>query len=102
MISVYWCGDPEWGYPERLEFSLALVDRNVLQLTLDDETEDILGIEVPAITIPVHPGRNLAVVLEIAAMNHRQKKLGYNTAEEFNKRLMEQMEAEAETEAEEE
>ncbi len=69
---------------------------------LDDETEDILGIEVPAITIPVHPGRNLAVVLEIAAMNHRQKKLGYNTAEEFNKRLMEQMEAEAETEAEEE
>ena len=57
---------------------------------LDDETEDILGIKVPAITIPVHPGRNLAVVLEIAAMNHRQKKLGYNTAEEFNKRLMEQ------------
>ena len=63
---------------------------------LEDETENILGIEVPAITIPVHPGRNLAVVLEIAAMNHRQKKLGYNTAEEFNKRLMEQMEAEAE------
>lgn len=59
---------------------------------LEEETEDILGIEIPAITIPVHPGRNLAVVLEIAAMNHRQKKLGYNTAEEFNKRLMEQME----------
>ena len=58
---------------------------------LDDESEDILGIKIPAITIPVHPGRNLAVVLEIAAMNHRQKKLGYNTAEEFNKRLMEQM-----------
>jgi len=37
------------------------------------------------------PGRNLAVILEIAAMNHRQKKMGYNTAEEFNKRLMEQM-----------
>ena len=35
-------------------------------------------------------GRNLAVVLEIAAMNNRQKKMGYNTAEEFNKRLMEQ------------
>ena len=66
---------------------------------LDDETEDILGINVPAITIPVHPGRNLAVVLEIAAMNHRQKKLGYNTAEEFNRRLMEQMEAEAEAES---
>ncbi len=57
---------------------------------LDEEYENILGIDVPAITIPVHPGRNLAVVLEIAAMNNRQKKMGYNTAEEFNKRLMEQ------------
>lgn len=60
---------------------------------LDDEVENILGIDVPAITIPVHHGRNLAVVLEIAAMNNRQKKMGYNTAEEFNKRLMENMEA---------
>ncbi|MBR6681220.1 MAG: HPr(Ser) kinase/phosphatase [Clostridia bacterium] len=57
---------------------------------LEETTENILGIEVPSITIPVHPGRNLAVVLEIAAMNNRQKKMGYNTAEEFNKRLMEQ------------
>ena len=61
---------------------------------LDDEVENILGIDVPALTIPVHHGRNLAVVLEIAAMNNRQKKMGYNTAEEFNKRLMENMEAE--------
>ncbi len=59
---------------------------------LDEEYENILGIDVPAITIPVHPGRNLAIILEIAAMNHRQKKMGYNTAEEFNKRLMEQTE----------
>ncbi len=57
---------------------------------LDEEYMDILGIKIPALTIPVHPGRNLAVVLEIAAMNNRQKKMGYNTAEEFNKRLMEQ------------
>ena len=57
---------------------------------LEEQYENILGIDVPAITIPVHPGRNLAVVLEIAAMNNRQKKMGYNTAEEFNKRLMEQ------------
>lgn len=61
---------------------------------LDEETETILGIKVPAITIPVHHGRNLAVVLEIAAMNNRQKKMGYNTAEEFNRRLMEQIESE--------
>ena len=57
---------------------------------LDEEYENILGIDIPSITIPVHPGRNLAVILEIAAMNHRQKKMGYNTADEFNKRLMEQ------------
>lgn len=61
------------------------------RLGLDSETIDILGIELPLITIPVKPGRNLAIILEIAAMNNRQKKMGYNTAEEFNKRLMGQM-----------
>ena len=58
---------------------------------LDEEFADILGIKVPSLTIPVKPGRNLAIILEIAAMNNRQKKMGYNTAEEFNKRLMEQV-----------
>ena len=61
------------------------------RLGLDNETIDILGIDIPAITIPVKPGRNLAIILEIAAMNNRQKKMGYNTAEEFNKKLMGQM-----------
>ena len=55
---------------------------------LESEYTEILGINVPSITIPVRPGRNLAVILEIAAMNNRQKKMGYNTAVEFNKRLM--------------
>ncbi len=58
---------------------------------LDEETVNILGIDVPALTIPVRPGRNLAIILEIAAMNYRQKKMGYNTAEEFNKKIMGQM-----------
>ena len=49
---------------------------------------EILGIDLPSITIPVKPGRNLSIILEIAAMNNRQKKMGYNTAEEFNKKLM--------------
>lgn len=61
------------------------------RLGLDNETIDILGIEVPCITIPVRPGRNLAIILEIAAMNNRQKRMGYNTALEFNKQLMAQM-----------
>ena len=59
------------------------------RLGLDDQTEDILGINVPCITLPVSSGRNLSVVIEVAAMNNRQKRMGYNTAQEFNKRLME-------------
>lgn len=61
------------------------------RLGLDEEKVDILGNQIPSITIPVHPGRNLAIILEIAAMNNRQKKMGYNTAEEFNRRLTEQL-----------
>ncbi len=57
---------------------------------LDTEYTEILGIKIPSITVPVKPGRNLAVIIEIAAMNHRQKKMGFNTAEEFEKRLREQ------------
>ena len=55
---------------------------------LDEEFTEILGINVPSLTIPVKPGRNLAIILEIAAMNNRQKKMGYNTAQELNERLM--------------
>ena len=58
---------------------------------LDTEYCEIMGINIPSITIPVKPGRNLAIIIEIAAMNNRQKKMGYNTAEEFNKRLMGQV-----------
>ena len=61
---------------------------------LESEYTEILGINVPSITIPVRPGRNLAIIIEIAAMNSRQKKMGYNTAEEFNKRLMGQINGE--------
>ncbi len=49
----------------------------------------IMGLKIPQYTIPVKPGRNLAVILEIAAMNHRQKKMGYNTGAELEKKLME-------------
>ncbi len=55
------------------------------------ETEymDIMGLKIPMYTIPVKPGRNLAVILEIAAMNHRQKKMGFNTGAEMERKLME-------------
>ncbi len=66
-------------------------DKMYDRLGLENNTVDILGIKVPSIVLPVCPGRNLSVVIEVAAMNNRQKKMGYNTAEEFNKRLMESM-----------
>lgn len=62
------------------------------RLGLTTEYMDILGLQIPCLNIPVRPGRNLAVVLEVAAMNNRQKRLGYNPAEELNNRLLKKME----------
>ena len=53
------------------------------RLGLEDQYTEILGVKVPINTIPVTPGRNLAVILEVAAMNNRQRKFGYNPALEF-------------------
>ena len=51
------------------------------RLGLTNETASFLGVSLPQVTIPVRPGRNLAVIMELAAMNNRQKKMGYNAAE---------------------
>lgn len=61
------------------------------RLGLVDEYTNILGLDIPSLTIPVKPGRNLAVIFEVAAMNNRQKRMGYNAAEELNRRITEQM-----------
>ena len=53
------------------------------RMGLENQYMDILGVEVPALTIPVKPGRNLAVIIEVAAMNNRQKKMGYNAAKDL-------------------
>lgn len=53
------------------------------RMGMDDEYVEILGIKVITNTIPVKPGRNLAIIIEVAAMNNRQKKLGYNAAQEL-------------------
>ncbi len=62
------------------------------RLGLEDHYYELLGIQLPLNTIPVTPGRNLAVILEVAAMNNRQRRMGYNAAQEFteqiNKHLM--------------
>ena len=57
------------------------------RMGIDNEYVSILGVNVPLATIPVKPGRNLAVILEVAAMNNRQKKMGYNAAHELLDRL---------------
>ena len=53
------------------------------RMGVDNEYTTILGVKIPSLTIPIKPGRNLAVILEVAAMNNRQKKMGYNAAKEL-------------------
>ncbi|MBQ8961148.1 MAG: HPr(Ser) kinase/phosphatase [Ruminococcus sp.] len=57
------------------------------RMGVDTEYVTLLGVKIPSLTIPVKPGRNLAVILEVAAMNNRQKKMGYNAAQELLNRL---------------
>ena len=57
------------------------------RLGLEDQYMEILDVKVPMNTIPVTPGRNLAVILEVAAMNNRQRKMGYNPALEFTEQI---------------
>lgn len=57
------------------------------RLGLEQQYMDILGVKVPLVTIPIKPGRNLAVILEVAAMNNRQRSMGYNAAQEFTEQI---------------
>ena len=57
------------------------------RLGLEDQYTEILGVKIPMNTIPITPGRNLAVILEVAAMNNRQRKFGYNPALEFTEQI---------------
>ena len=61
--------------------------KNYSRTGLETETTDILGLKIPRTVIPVMPGRNLAVILEAAAINNRQKKMGYNAAKELLEKL---------------
>ena len=53
------------------------------RMGLDNEYTEILGIQVPKTLIPIKPGRNLAIIIEVAAMNNRHRKMGYNAAQEL-------------------
>lgn len=64
-------------------------DKQYDRLGLDEETTRIIDTDLPLVTIPVRPGRNLAVIIEVAAMNYRLKRMGYNAALQFTNRLTE-------------
>ena len=57
------------------------------RLGVEEQYMEILGVDIPMNTIPITPGRNLAVILEVAAMNNRQRKMGYNAALEFTQQV---------------
>jgi HPr kinase/phosphorylase len=60
-------------------------------LGLEEEYTEVLGNKVVCHSLPIRPGRNLAVIVETAAVNHRQKKMGYNAAQELYKRVQENL-----------
>ena len=64
------------------------------RLGMVEEFTNIMGINIPSMTVPVKIGRNIAVIIEVAAMNNRQKQMGYNAAQELNNRLMKRMQEE--------
>jgi len=66
-------------------------DKQYDRLGLDEETTQIIDTHLPLVTIPVRPGRNLAVIIEVAAMNYRLKQMGYNAALQFTNKLTESL-----------
>lgn len=67
-------------------------DKQYDRLGLVEEHTTLLDVDISSLTIPVKPGRNLAIILEVACMNNRQKRMGYNAAKELNERLIAEME----------
>ncbi|WP_132945115.1 HPr(Ser) kinase/phosphatase [Tumebacillus sp. BK434] len=80
-----------------LVIKLTMWEDNVAydRLGLDEETIKILDVDVPLLTLPVRPGRNLAVILEVAAMNQRLKRMGYNAARDLSEKMLKTMNPES-------
>ncbi|HOJ09646.1 MAG TPA: HPr(Ser) kinase/phosphatase [Clostridiales bacterium] len=91
--NLYGMGSVKVQETVNLIIHLELWDKNKSydRLGIDDEYTDILGIKIPSLTIPVRPGRNLAIIVELAAMNNRQKSMGYNAAKVLNERINSRM-----------
>ena len=89
--NLYGVGSVKMQENVNLVINLEIWDRtkNYERIGIAEEFTDILGIKVPSHTIPVRPGRNLAIIVEVAAMNYRQKEMGYNAAQYLVNRAFE-------------
>ncbi|GAB6392233.1 MAG: HPr kinase/phosphorylase [Treponematales bacterium] len=70
-------------------------NKNYDRIGLEERTMELLGVSIPLLEIPVKPGRNVPVIIETAAMNERLKRMGYNSAREFNKNILKWIESDA-------
>jgi len=70
-------------------------DKNYDRLGAEDHTIEILGVNIPRLTVPVKPGRNIPIIIETAAMNERLKSMGYHAAREFNKNILKWIESDS-------
>ena len=68
-------------------------NKNYDRLGAEDYTIELLGVNVPRLTVPVKPGRNIPIIIETAAMNERLKSMGYHAAKEFNKNILKWIES---------
>ena len=80
---------------KQVDLVVSLVDWDLVgeveRLGIDEETVNLLGVEVPHIIIPVRPGRDMARLIEVAAFQNKLRRSGHNSAEELNKRLIRSM-----------
>ena len=76
---------------QNIDLVITLEDREYDRLGLEEEYTEFLGNKVVCHSIPIRPGRNLAIIVESAAVNHRQKQMGYNAAQELYKRVQENL-----------
>ena len=87
---------PDYGYEEdmdKLSMPVEVTDKDKEydRLGMEEEYTEFLGNKVVCHSLPIRPGRNLAVICETAAVNHRQKKMGYNAAQELYRRVQENL-----------
>jgi HPr kinase/phosphorylase len=70
-------------------------EKNYDRLGVEEKFMELLGVSIPKLEIPVKPGRNVPIIVETAAMNERLKKMGYNSAKEFNQNILKWIESDA-------